>query len=159
MDAHEPSFAELGKELARVNLLSRSSEMISRMAAMSALELPQHLYFLFTRVALHAPIELRDVAATIAVDNSTVTRWVLQLVGLGLIDKQPSVLDSRRHVLRLTAEGEAAWHRLSDAWAAFFAEALAAWSPGQVQHFVQSLTELVTAVHVALDADAPALRG
>jgi DNA-binding MarR family transcriptional regulator len=124
--------------------------MVERIGRKSGLDLPQHLYVVMTRVAFAGPVELRDVAAEIAVDNSTVSRWVRQLVSMGLIDSQASQTHRRRHILQLTPNGEAAWARLRGAWAAFFAEALAAWPADQLQSAHEVLSALVDATQSSL---------
>jgi DNA-binding MarR family transcriptional regulator len=145
-----PPFDELSRQLTAYNLISRSPEWINRIGEASGVMLPRQLLMLLSRIGLASPVELRDVAAGIAADKSTVTRWVLQLAELGLVAKGPLAKDPRRHVLKLTPEGEQAWNQMRDASSQCFAAALSEWPGEDVQSLVRLLTALTESLQESL---------
>jgi DNA-binding MarR family transcriptional regulator len=124
--------------------------MTERIGDEAGLKLPQHLSVLFNRIAIAAPVEQRDVVTGFDVDDSTVTRWVVQLVRLGLVEKEVSSVDARRQVLRLTPSGAEAWHRLVGAWSGFLGRSTSEWRPRELESLLRLLAKLVNSLETRL---------
>lgn len=84
-------------------------------------------------VALHrihdlGPVRLSDVAGSLGLDLSTVSRQVRQLEDAGLLTRTPDPDDRRAALLATTAEGGALVVRMQAALAQIVASALDGWS-------------------------------
>lgn len=91
---------------------------------------------LLSRVAQLAPVRLTDIACSLGLDVSTVSRQVSALVGRGWIDRSPDPQDQRAHVLDLTEQGRAT----AAALRATRTEVLARLLPDWTAHELRSLT-------------------
>jgi len=61
-------------------------------------------------------LNLKDLAARLGLDNSTLSRTVESLVQEGLAERTPSKEDRRATVIRLNAKGRAARDRINSTW-------------------------------------------
>lgn len=61
-------------------------------------------------------LNLKDLAARLGLDNSTLSRTVESLVRDGLADRTPSREDRRATVIRLNEKGRAALDRINSTW-------------------------------------------
>jgi DNA-binding MarR family transcriptional regulator len=61
-------------------------------------------------------LNLKDLAARLGLDNSTLSRTVESLVQDGLAERTPSTEDRRATVIRLNEEGIAARDRINSTW-------------------------------------------
>jgi DNA-binding MarR family transcriptional regulator len=61
-------------------------------------------------------LNLKDLAARLGLDNSTLSRTVESLVQDGLADRTPSKEDRRATVIRLNEKGRAALDRINSTW-------------------------------------------
>jgi DNA-binding MarR family transcriptional regulator len=61
-------------------------------------------------------LNLKDLAARMGLDNSTLSRTVESLVQDGLADRTPSKEDRRATVIRLNEKGRAARDRINSTW-------------------------------------------
>jgi DNA-binding MarR family transcriptional regulator len=61
-------------------------------------------------------LNLKDLAARLGLDNSTLSRTVESLVQDGLADRTPSKDDRRATVIRLNEKGRAALDRINSTW-------------------------------------------
>ncbi len=61
-------------------------------------------------------LNLKDLAARLGLDNSTLSRTVESLVQDGLADRTPSREDRRATVIRLNENGRAALERINSTW-------------------------------------------
>lgn len=61
-------------------------------------------------------LNLKDLAARLGLDNSTLSRTVESLVQDGLADRTPSKEDRRATVIRLNEKGRAALERINSTW-------------------------------------------
>ncbi|HEU5473091.1 MAG TPA: MarR family winged helix-turn-helix transcriptional regulator [Actinophytocola sp.] len=85
------------------------------------------------------------VAAALDVDQPRASRLVTGAVEAGLVARTADQADGRRARLELTAAGAAHAERVHRLRRAMFAEAMAGWSPGQVDTFARLLTRFVDA--------------
>ncbi len=82
---------------------------------------------------------LKDLAARLALDPSTVSRGVASLVSLGLVERRSDPADRRAAFLAVTPAGQ---QRLAEIRASFsdvFADALGAWDPDDIAAFSTAL--------------------
>jgi DNA-binding MarR family transcriptional regulator len=61
-------------------------------------------------------LNLKDLAARLGLDNSTLSRTVESLVQDGLADRTPSKEDRRATIIRLNEKGLAALNRINSTW-------------------------------------------
>ena len=61
-------------------------------------------------------LNLKDLAARLGLDNSTLSRTVESLVQDGLADRRPNREDRRAAVIRLNEKGRAALDRINSTW-------------------------------------------
>jgi DNA-binding MarR family transcriptional regulator len=61
-------------------------------------------------------LKLKDLAARLGLDNSTLSRTVESLVQDGLAERTPSKEDRRATVIRLNENGRAALNRINSTW-------------------------------------------
>ena len=61
-------------------------------------------------------LNLKDLAARLGLDNSTLSRTVESLVKDGLVERTPSTEDRRATVIRLNEKGLAARDRINSTW-------------------------------------------
>jgi DNA-binding MarR family transcriptional regulator len=82
------------------------------------------LYVLTT----HGAMRLGDLAETLRLDASTVSRHVHQLGERGLIDREPDPEDGRARIIAISPAGRAALTHTFDQRRAFITEAMSDWS-------------------------------
>ena len=61
-------------------------------------------------------LNLKDLAARLGLDNSTLSRTVESLVKGGLVERTPSTEDRRATVIQLNEKGHAARNRINKTW-------------------------------------------
>jgi DNA-binding MarR family transcriptional regulator len=61
-------------------------------------------------------LNLKDLAARLGLDNSTLSRTVESLVQDGLVERTPSKQDRRATVIRLNEKGQKARDRINSTW-------------------------------------------
>ncbi|MET0468943.1 MAG: MarR family transcriptional regulator [Aeromicrobium sp.] len=78
---------------------------------------------------MHGAMRLGDLAETMRLDASTVSRHVHQLGERGYIDREPDPADGRARIIAISPAGRAALKHTFDQRRAFITEAMADWSP------------------------------
>jgi DNA-binding MarR family transcriptional regulator len=106
-------------------------------------------YWLLVRTSELAPVRLSELADSVELDLSTVSRQVRDLVGAGLLDRAPDPADGRATLVSLTAQGLAVLDAVSEARRTVLDEAVADWSPEERQALADGLTRLGAALHDA----------
>ena len=131
--------------------LERALTLVAR--SILRLQVPQHVlrdgesvdkagYWLLVRLSEQGPIRLSELAGSVELDLSTVSRQVRDLVASGLLTKDPDPLDGRASLLGLSARGAAVLEAVSDARRQARAEALADWSDDERSTLAHSLFRL-----------------
>lgn len=126
--------------------------------AILRLEVPRHVlregesvdkagYWLLVRLSEHGPIRLSELAGSVELDLSTVSRQVRDLVASGLITKAPDPLDGRASLLTLSGRGSTVLEAVSDARRQALAEALEAWSDEERTTLTAGLLRLAEGLH------------
>ena len=71
-------------------------------------------HWLLVRVSEQAPVRLSDIAESVELDLSTISRQVRDLVAAGLLLKEPDPADGRASLLSLTVQGAAVLEAVSE---------------------------------------------
>lgn len=96
---------------------------------------PNHLGVLDAVAFEEGPVTVGDVADKLAVDASRASRLVAAAVDAGLVRRVAAQADGRRVVLELTTAGEAVERAVAEIRRAWFAEALADFTPAEREAF------------------------
>jgi DNA-binding MarR family transcriptional regulator len=136
--------------------LERSLTQVAR--AILRLEVPQDAlpegaavsrtgYWVLVRVSEVAPARLSDVASTVELDLSTISRQIRDLVAAGLIARTPDPADGRAALLSLTARGEAVLEAVSESRRRVLATAIADWTDEERNALASGLLRLGAGLH------------
>jgi len=90
----------------------------------------------------HGAMRLGDLAETMRLDASTVSRHVQQLGDKELIDRDPDPEDGRARIIAISAGGVAALKQTFDRRRAFITEAMSDWSDTDRDRFHDDLVRL-----------------
>lgn len=99
-------------------------------------------YWLLVRVSEQAPVRLSDLAESVELDLSTVSRQMRDLVASGLMVKVPDPYDGRASLLSLSDRGAAVLEAVSEARRQVLAEAIADWTDGERAALASGLRRL-----------------
>ncbi|MGY1602248.1 MarR family winged helix-turn-helix transcriptional regulator [Geodermatophilus sp. SYSU D00815] len=94
----------------------------------------------------------RELAARTALDPSTVSRAVAQLVGNGLVERRADPSDGRASVLVLTDAGRSALADANRWYGELLDRALAGWTPAEIGALVAALDRFTRDVDRSLTA-------
>ncbi len=103
-------------------------------------------HWLLVHAAEQAPVRLSDLAESMGLDLSTVSRQARNLVVSGLLEKTPDPADGRASLLTLSDRGRAVLLRVSAARQQILAEALAEWGQDERDSFLFALSRLTDAL-------------
>jgi len=142
--------------------LERSLTQVAR--AILRLEVPAHAlpegvaitrtgHWLLVRVSEQAPARLSDIAESVELDLSTISRQVRDLVAAGLITKVPDPADGRASLLSLTERGAAVLEAVSESRRRVLDEAIAGWTDGERNALASGLLRLDAGLHQLHDND------
>ncbi|MDI1288440.1 MAG: MarR family transcriptional regulator [bacterium] len=92
-----------------------------------------------TRLAAHGPMRSADLATSLNLDQSTVSRQVATLESEGLVERVPVPDDRRAHLVQLTPAGLTAAHDHINQKVASLEGVLKSWSRDDLQTFAQLL--------------------
>ncbi len=104
-------------------------------------------YWLLVRVAGEAPLRLSELAGSVELDLSTVSRQIRDLVSNGLVIKEPDPDDGRASLLSLSPRGLAVLDAVSEARRQVLAEAIVGWSEEERASLTGSLLRLEAGLH------------
>ena len=143
--------------------LERSLTQVAR--AILRLEVPQSAleegesidragYWLLVLLSGQGPVRLSDLADSVELDLSTVSRQMRDLVVSGLVDKVPDPGDGRASLLSLSARGWAVLEAVSEARRLVLAEAVAEWTEEERNQLAEGLSRLEAGLHHSKDLPA-----
>jgi len=92
-----------------------------------------------TRLAGNGPMRSADLALSLHLDQSTVSRHVASLESEGMVERVPVADDRRAHLVQLTERGSAAAHDLVAQKVAALEGVLSSWPREDLQSFAQLL--------------------
>jgi len=104
-------------------------------------------YWLLVRVSEQAPLRLSDLAGSVELDLSTISRQIRDLVASGLITRTPDPADGRAALLSLTDQGAAVLEAVSEFRRRVLAEAIAEWSDEERNSLASGLLRLGAGLH------------
>ena len=104
-------------------------------------------YWLLVRVSEEAPLRLSDLAGSVELDLSTISRQIRDLVASGLITRTPDPADGRAALLSLTEQGGAVLEAVSEYRRRVLAEAIAEWSDEERNSLASGLLRLGAGLH------------
>lgn len=104
-------------------------------------------YWLLVLVSEQAPLRLSDLAGTVELDLSTISRQIRDLVASGLITRTPDPADGRAALLSLTDQGVAVLEAVSEFRRRVLAEAIAEWSDEERNSLASGLLRLGVGLH------------
>lgn len=96
-------------------------------------------YVVLCRLREQGPMRLTDLAASVDLDPSTLSRQVSSAERAGLVVREPDEHDGRARRLRLTDTGEQALAQVRAARRAALHAVLASWSPDDAEIFAELL--------------------
>jgi DNA-binding MarR family transcriptional regulator len=99
-------------------------------------------YWLLVLVSEQAPLRLSDLAGTVELDLSTISRQIRDLVASGLITRTPDPADGRAALLSLTDQGVAVLEAVSEFRRRILAEAIAEWTDEERNSLATGLLRL-----------------
>ena len=99
-------------------------------------------YWLLVRVADNGPLRLSDLAETVELDLSTISRQIRDLVTTGLIARTPDPADGRAALLSLTEQGVAVLGSVSESRRQVLAQAIAEWTDEERNALASGLLRL-----------------
>ncbi|HZA74728.1 MAG TPA: MarR family winged helix-turn-helix transcriptional regulator [Propionibacteriaceae bacterium] len=89
------------------------------------------------------PVRPTDLAASMALDISTVSRHLAQLQRAGLVERSPDPDDRRAQRVQLTPTGRAEVHKALSARRALLEQSLAGWSDDDVELLHRLITRML----------------
>ena len=111
-------------------------------------------YWLLVRLSTQAPVRLSELADTVELDLSTVSRQMRDLVAIGLVVKVPDPDDGRASLLSLSDRGWAVLATASEARRQALAEAIDDWTEEERAALTRGLARLETGLHRAREQHA-----
>jgi DNA-binding MarR family transcriptional regulator len=140
--------------------LERSLTQVAR--AILRLEVPQSAlaegesidragYWLLVRLSAQGSVRLSDLADTVSLDLSTVSRQMRDLVASGLVVKVPDPHDGRAALLSLSERGWSVLEAVSEARRQALAEAVAGWTDGERTALAEGMLRLEAGLHQSRD--------
>ena len=112
-------------------------------------------YWLLFRISTQAPMRLSELADSVALDLSTVSRQMAHLVASGLVVRVPDPEDGRACLLSLSELGRTVLESVSEARRRVLAEAVSGWTEAERQGLADGLIRLAA----GLDAASAGHRG
>jgi len=110
-------------------------------------------HWLLVHVSESAPVRLSEIADSVELDLSTLSRQVRYLVDAGLLAKVPDPADGRAALLSLTERGAAVLQSVSEARRRVLTEAMADWTDEERTALASGLLRLGAGLHHAREAD------
>jgi DNA-binding MarR family transcriptional regulator len=130
----ERSIFRLGRSLRTIRVSHQDSSTYATGAGFWELVLLQ----------LRGPLRATEMATTLSLDISTVSRQLKQLSTEGLIEKEQDPNDARAYVVRLTSHGTQVVNELMSRREALIEQSLSSWSPTDRQTFQSLLNRFAT---------------
>jgi DNA-binding MarR family transcriptional regulator len=104
-------------------------------------------YWLLVRISGEAPMRLSELADSVELDLSTVSRQMANLVASGLVVKVPDPEDGRASLLSLSDRGWTILEAVSETRRQALAEAMADWTETERNALADGLGRLEAGLH------------
>jgi DNA-binding MarR family transcriptional regulator len=119
-----------------------SLRLHERIAADTGVRLERASYWVLSRIADRGPLRLSELALTMALDPSTVSRHVRQLERHGLAERASDPSDARAVILAPTASGREVLERVRTARRELVERVLARWPADDRKELARLLAQL-----------------
>ena len=119
-----------------------SLRLHERIAAETGVSLERAGYWVLGRIADRGPLRLSELALTMALDPSTVSRHVRQLERHGLAERASDPSDARAVMLAPTPAGREVLERVRGARCELMQQVLARWPAGDRKELARLLSQL-----------------
>lgn len=143
-----PCYNDLDELLVRVHILRQRPgwrrRLIDASGSVPSLSTLRVLRAVEQREKAGLSASIGEVAEYMAVEHSTASRTVANVVSAGLLTKSMDPDDQRRCVLTLTEEGRQALAQVTERRQQMVAETVADWPEDEVDKLVDLLQQLVT---------------
>ena len=116
-------------------------------------------YWLLVRLSREAPMRLSELADTVELDLSTVSRQMRDLVAIGLVVKVPDPDDGRASLLSMSERGWAVLEAVSEARRQALAEVISDWTDEERTNLTRGLLRLEDGLHRTREHNARDQRG
>ncbi len=141
-----PVSAELERSLTQVARAILRLE-VPRDALPEGASLDRAGYWLLVRISGRAPMRLSELADSVELDLSTVSRQMTNLVASGLVVKVPDPEDGRASLLSLSDRGWTVLEAVSEARRQVLAETVADWTEAERNALAAGLMRLEAGLH------------
>jgi DNA-binding MarR family transcriptional regulator len=141
----KPAIVEIEQALSQLLRGVVNIRIHERIAAVTGVTLDRACFWVLGRIAKHSqerPLRLSELAQTMSLDPSTVSRQVRQLETQGLVQREADPSDARAVMLATTAAGREILDRLLVARHQMLEKALAGWPDGDRQDIARLLVRL-----------------
>lgn len=136
----------LHRSLISVADLVNRHDIDARIIAASGVKLDRALFPLLARVAIRPEINVAELANVVGRDHSTVSRQIVKLEQLGLIDRNVDPADSRARRLRLSPDGKAMMAKIEPIRRQWIQDHFRDWSTTERDRLVHLLEEMVSGI-------------
>ncbi len=117
----------------------RSPRVFAMLGKASRVFIQPHLIMLFAKISETGPVRTTDLAPLMALDRSTVSRQVQELVDAGLVVRQPDLVDKRSYLVAPSPAGIAAQTSVVQAWRDVLYETTQDWPAEDRRTFAELL--------------------
>jgi MarR family transcriptional regulator, organic hydroperoxide resistance regulator len=121
-------------------------------AERSGVELDRWLHPVLFTVAVSGPLRVIEIARLIGILETTASRHVKRLAGLGYVVSAIDQSDRRAINVELTEKGVAAHRSLQRAWTSIFADATTDWTDGERKALSIAFARFVHGVDLVTDS-------
>jgi DNA-binding MarR family transcriptional regulator len=111
-------------------------------------------YWLLVRISAQAPIRMSELAGSVELDLSTVSRQIRNLVVSGLVARVPDPQDGRASLLSLSDRGWLVLESVSEARRQALAEAVAEWTEEERSALASGMARLEAGLRDAREQHA-----
>jgi DNA-binding MarR family transcriptional regulator len=145
---------QLDAALTRVSRAARSARLHEIMGKRAKVELGEHLHITLAVIGVWQPVRASELAAHLDVERSTVGRRVLELMELGLVQRDADPVDGRAASLSLTRNGTRAVNRVRAAWHQTLIDAGEGWTDEQRDAAADRMMALAEELDRVIDGGA-----
>jgi DNA-binding MarR family transcriptional regulator len=145
----------LSRTLSATVRSARHPRLYRRIGEEANVDLSEHLYLLFNRIAEYQPVRMATLSTVMDLDRSTVSRQVAELSDAGYVQRVPDPDDRRSMILILTRTGEKLLDRVWQVWSRILQQLTAEWSAEERNTFTALFDSLSQALKELSGDDDP----
>ena len=126
------------------------------LTAVGGVTMDRAIYAALTRIDEAEPVRPTELAETLGIDLSAVSRQVRDLVQSSLVERTPDAADQRACRLRLTGDGRALLRRVRQARQESLRELLEGWTDADQHTLARLVARLADTMETRVSHDSPA---